>query len=73
MLKRNLTFFESFLTLERGLARNSVNGYVSDLNCFIDFCTANGVTEPSAVTRDLILDFLGERQDSFMEAATTQP
>ena len=71
MLKRNLTFFESFLTLERGLARNSVNGYISDLNCFIDFCTANGITEPSDVTRDLILDFLGERQDSFMEAATT--
>ena len=68
---RNLGFFETFLTLERGLNRNTVAAYTSDLRIFADFCANCSVNSPDKITRDLILDFLGERQDRFNEESTT--
>ena len=68
---RNLGFFETFLTLERGLNRNTVAAYTSDLRIFADFCAKCNVNSPDEITRDLILDFLGGRQDEFNEESTT--
>lgn len=71
MIMRNLEFFETFLTLERGLGENTVRAYTSDLRCFAEFCNENNVKDPSAVSRELILDFLGDRQERCMESAAT--
>lgn len=71
MLMRNLGFFETFLLLERGLGGNTVSAYVSDLRIFIGFCNECGINAPDKISRDLILDFLGTRQDEFAEESTT--
>ena len=71
MLIKNFEFFNTFLTLERGLARNTVAAYTSDLRCFIDYCETCSVASADMITRDLILDYLAERQDKYGEQSTT--
>ncbi|MBE6380447.1 MAG: tyrosine recombinase XerD [Lentisphaerae bacterium] len=71
MLYRNLEFFEAFLTLERGLNRNTVSAYTSDLRIFIEYCCGCGMNDARRISRDLILDFLGDRQDRCGEVSTT--
>ena len=71
MIKRNLEFFETFLTLERGLGSNTVQAYLTDLRGFADFCAACGVLQPGEITRELILDFLGDLQEKHNEVSTT--
>ncbi len=71
MLKRNLEFFETFLTLERGLGSNTVAAYGTDLREFIEFCAARGMDDARAIDRELILDFIGERQEKYEEASAT--
>jgi integrase/recombinase XerD len=50
--------FLDFLTLERGLSRNTRAAYRADLVAFAAAMEAAGVRLPHAVTRDMILDFL---------------
>ena len=71
MLKRNLDFFVTYLTLERGLGANTVSAYRTDLTEFCAFCAARGADDPGAIDRELVLDFLGERQEKFEEAPAT--
>lgn len=71
MIMRNLDFFETFLTLERGLGANTVSAYMSDLRSFAEFCRHSGVDQPAEISRDLILDFLGDRQDRCEESSAT--
>lgn len=71
MLKRNLDFFVTFLTLERGLGPNTVAAYHSDLAEFCAFCAVRGCDEAAAIDRELILDFLGERQEECHEVPAT--
>ena len=71
MLKRNLEFFLTYLELERGLGKNTVSAYRTDLVEFCGFCEARGVTDPGRVDRELVLDFLGERQETYGELPAT--
>jgi len=71
MLKRNLEFFTTYLTLERGLGENTVSAYRTDLVEFCDFCARHSITDPAALDRDTVLDFLGERQERFAEQPAT--
>ena len=71
MLELNLEFFVTFLTLERGLGANTVSAYRTDLEEFCAFCAGRNVSDPAAIDRELVLDFLGERQDRYGEQPTT--
>ena len=71
MIRRNLDFFETFLTLERGLGANTSQAYMTDLRSFADFCENNNIKSTDDVSREIILDFLGDRQENHGEAATT--
>ena len=71
MIRRNLDFFETFLILERGLGANTVQAYITDLRGFADFCDANNIRSINNVSREIILDFLGDRQENHGEVATT--
>ena len=71
MIRRNLDFFETFLTLERGLGANTIQAYMTDLRSFADFCENNNIKSTDDVSREIILDFLGDRQENHGEAATT--
>lgn len=71
MIRRNLDFFETFLTLERGLGANTVQAYITDLRGFADFCESININSAVEISREVILDFLGDRQDNHGEVSTT--
>ena len=71
MIRRNLDFFETFLTLERGAGANTVHAYITDLRGFADFCESIGVADIKDVTREIIIDFLSYLQEERAEVSTT--
>lgn len=71
MIRRNLDFFETFLTLERGLGANTIQAYITDLRGFANFCEKNNIDSINSVSREVILDFLGELQENHGEVSTT--
>ncbi|MCP3966847.1 MAG: site-specific tyrosine recombinase XerD [Lentisphaerae bacterium] len=70
MLKDKLIDFLGYLSLERGLSKNTVSAYHSDLDDFTDWLKKEGLTDYASVRRDIILDYLGELKDIGMEPAT---
>ena len=50
--------FLSCLTLERGLAANTITAYRRDLTAFTDHLAARGLTEPSRMTRADVTGYL---------------
>lgn len=53
--------FEAFLAIERGLSRNTVSAYVSDLNLMIPWACENGYA-PSELNRACVTAFLISQQ-----------
>lgn len=71
MIRRNLDFFETFLTLERGAGPNTVQAYITDLRGFADYCESIGIYDTADVSRDVIIDFLSYLQEERCEVSTT--
>ena len=71
MIRRNLDFFETFLTLERGAGANTVLAYITDLRGFADYCGSIGIYDTVDITRDVIIDFLSYLQEERCEVSTT--
>ena len=69
-MNRMLEHFCGYLIMERGLSRNSVSAYKSDLTDFLEFQEQAGRSSPDQISRDDILDYLGNLRDSGMEAAS---
>ena len=57
-LARAVRLYLDHLAVERGLAANSLSAYRRDLDRYLAYCTARGITEPSAVHEGDIADFL---------------
>ena len=53
-----LDLFMNFLTVERGLARNTLEAYGRDLNRYLTWLQAAGVDSPDAISAPLILRFM---------------
>ncbi len=70
MLYEELKHFTGWLAVERGLSANSVAAYHSDLMHFIEFLQKHGIESWSKVSRDGILDYLGECRSGGMETTT---
>ena len=69
-MHRVLEHFCGYIAIERGLSRNSVAAYRTDLSDFISYLLRIGKKSFSEVTRDDIIEFLGEHKDSGMEPAS---
>lgn len=65
-----LQHFCGYLLMERGLSRNSISAYRCDLADFIAYLKKYGKTDFSEVSRDNIIDFLGEHKENGMEPAS---
>jgi len=70
MIAEDREEFLSWLFAERSLSGNTVAAYRSDLHNFENFCEERGVRESSAVTRELIWDYLEEGRDNGWEGTT---
>ncbi|KAA1372517.1 site-specific tyrosine recombinase XerD [Aeromicrobium fastidiosum] len=56
---RGVHDYLSHLTVERGLADNTLRSYRRDLRRYLDFLVGRGITDPRAVTENDIAAFLG--------------
>ena len=70
MLSHHIKFFLQYLVTERGLARNSVQSYGFDLKHFSGYLENNSIKSFGAVTRAMLLDYLGECRENGMESTT---
>lgn len=69
-MEQILEHFTGYLTLEKGLSRNSVTAYRSDLVNFIAYLKAHTISEFSDVTRNHIMAYLGYAKSEGYEPAT---
>ena len=58
-MEQLLDLFLNYLTVERGLARNTLDAYGRDLTRYLDFLEKEGITAPDAVGPATVLRFLG--------------
>ena len=57
-LARSAQVYRDHLTVERGLAPNSLAAYSRDLRRYLEFCASRGITEAGEVTESDLGDFL---------------
>ena len=58
-MERVVQDYLSHLSVERGLADNTIRSYRRDLRRYVDFLSAEGLTEPAEITENDIAAFLG--------------
>lgn len=59
-MKQNLQDFIYYITVEKGLSRNTQESYQRDLRQFSTFLEKQGVTSPQKINRVLIVQYLAE-------------
>ncbi len=62
--------FGNYLSLEKGLSKNTVSSYISDINFFVTHLKKKGLDDFCKLTRDDILDYLESCSDSKMESTS---
>lgn len=62
--------FGSYLSLEKGLSKNTVSSYISDINFFVTHLMKKGLDDFCKLTRDDILDYLESCSDNQMESTS---
>ncbi|MFO7832246.1 MAG: site-specific tyrosine recombinase XerD [Desulfuromonadaceae bacterium] len=59
-----LDAFTDYLSIEKGLAHNSIVAYSADLIRYVDFCSVNGVKDPGVVNSEHISAFFAHLKHS---------
>lgn len=71
MLKRLLKEYEYYLKITKGLTKNSINSYLSDLVEYIDFLVKNyAIKDPENITKQHIRNFIGRLKRKHDTSAT---
>jgi integrase/recombinase XerD len=65
-----LELFRDYLALEAGHSANTVESYLHDLRRFVAWADAHGASEPKAVTRKLLREFVFALKDLGLSSAT---
>ena len=65
-----LRHFAGYILMEKGLSKNTVAAYTSDIRFFIEYLKDNGISDFSKVTRNDILYFLEDSSDKGIESAS---
>jgi integrase/recombinase XerD len=70
MLESQLDLLQQHLIVEKGLARNTLAAYMSDLQHFCAFAQAHGASTFQELTREDIIGYLAERRQQGIAART---
>ena len=70
MLESQLDLLQQHLIVEKGLARNTLAAYMSDLQHFCAFAQARGASTFQELTREDIIGYLAERRQQGIAART---
>jgi integrase/recombinase XerD len=70
MLESQLDLLQRYLIVEKGLARNTLAAYMSDLQHFCAFAQAHGAATFQDLTREDIIAYLAERRRQGIAART---
>ena len=70
MLGNAIRGYLSYSSVERGLSKNTIAAYGTDLKQLAGFCQDKSLSNWSDISRDDILDFLDGRLDQHQEAST---
>lgn len=62
-MREFIEHFLSYLSVERGLARNTIISYREDLNSYMDFLESNAVASLSATTKNDIINFMVRQKE----------
>lgn len=65
-----LRYFVQYMTVERGLSRNTVSAYAGDLTALLEYLNLRGISSWRQCGRDDLLDFLDFQRDNGMESST---
>jgi len=71
MFTSQLDLLQQHLIVEKGLARNTLAAYMSDLQSFCAFAQARGASTFQELTREDIIVYLAERRQQGIAARTT--
>ncbi|MBR7131424.1 MAG: site-specific tyrosine recombinase XerD [Lentisphaeria bacterium] len=69
-MEKFITYFLEHLSIERGLSRNTITAYGTDLRNLASFLQDNGVDDWRIPDRDMLLDFLDFLRDRGMESSS---
>ena len=67
-MKELISTFLDYLSVERGLSKNTIISYKEDLNCYIDFLSSCRIDALSKITKDEIINFMLFQKDKGMAA-----
>ncbi|SJN41267.1 Site-specific recombinase XerD [Microbacterium esteraromaticum] len=70
-LDRALDEYLRHVTIERGLSAHTIAAYRRDLNGYLEWLTAQGITEIEAVTASVVSDFIAQRSAAVPPPAAT--
>ncbi|OGV21684.1 MAG: site-specific tyrosine recombinase XerD [Lentisphaerae bacterium GWF2_38_69] len=59
--------FGNYLSLEKGLSKNTVSSYISDINFFVEYLNKKKLDDFGTLTRDDLLGYLENCSDNQME------
>jgi integrase/recombinase XerD len=69
-MKEFIASFLDYLSVERGLARNTISAYGDDLEAFALFLSGKKISAVSAVTKNDIINFMLSQKDSGIGASS---
>jgi len=67
-MEQHLDLFLNYVTVEKGLARNTLEAYGRDLSRYLDFLEREHVAEPDGVTPAVVMRFLVELREQKLSA-----
>ena len=72
MIRDHLLDFLNYLSVEKGLAKNSIAAYELDLRRYLDYLNDAGITSFDKVTYDLILEYLKKLREEYGDASVAR-
>jgi integrase/recombinase XerD len=69
-MEKFIEYFLRYMTVERGLSKNTVRSYKFDLDALAFYLNERGITAWDQADRDMLLDFLDALRDCDMETTS---